>query len=29
MSKQDYTSMWKDLGIDVEAHEGLLEVLGQ
>ncbi len=29
MSKQDYTSMWEGLGIDVEAHEGLLGVLGQ
>lgn len=29
MTKQDYTSMWQDLGIDVEAHDGLLKVLGQ
>lgn len=27
MSK-DHTQMWKDLGLDLEAHAGLLEVLG-
>jgi len=25
--KKDYTAMWKDLGIDLAAHDGLLEVL--
>ena len=29
MGNQDYTSMWQDLGIDLEAHDGLLKVLGQ
>ena len=24
----EYTKMWQDLGLDLEAHEGLLEVLG-
>lgn len=26
---EDYTSMWKDLGLDLEAHDALLNVLGQ
>jgi len=26
--KEDYKSMWKDLGLDLEAHDMLLEVLG-
>jgi benzoyl-CoA reductase/2-hydroxyglutaryl-CoA dehydratase subunit BcrC/BadD/HgdB len=26
--KVDYTEMWQELGLDLEAHEGLLEVLG-
>jgi benzoyl-CoA reductase/2-hydroxyglutaryl-CoA dehydratase subunit BcrC/BadD/HgdB len=26
--KVDYTPMWKELGLNLEAHEGLLEVLG-
>ena len=25
----DYTSMWKSLGLDLEAHDALLSVLGQ
>jgi len=29
MGKKDYTAMWKSLGIDLEAHDGLLKVLGQ
>jgi hypothetical protein len=26
---EDYRPMWKDLGLDLEAHEALLTVLGQ
>lgn len=26
---EDYRSMWKDLGLDLEAHDALLSVLGQ
>ncbi|MGD9157094.1 MAG: double-cubane-cluster-containing anaerobic reductase [Desulfobacteraceae bacterium] len=26
---EDYTSMWTDLGLDLEAHDALLSVLGQ
>ena len=26
---EDYRSMWKDLGLDLEAHDMLLNVLGQ
>jgi len=29
MEKKDYTPMWQSLGIDLEAHDGLLSVLGQ
>lgn len=29
MATKDYTGMWKDLGINLEAHDGLLKVLGQ
>ena len=29
MKKKDYTPMWKGLGIDLEAHDGLLKVLGK
>ena len=29
MAKKDYTAMWEGLGIDIEAHDGLLKVLGQ
>jgi len=28
MEKKDYTPMWAELGLDLEAHEGLLGVLG-
>lgn len=27
--KRDYTEMWKGLGIDIEAHDGLLKALGK
>jgi hypothetical protein len=26
---EDYRSMWADLGLDLEAHDALLGVLGQ
>ena len=26
---EDYRSMWTDLGLDLEAHDALLGVLGQ
>lgn len=26
---EDYKDMWKDLGLDLAAHDALLEVLGQ
>lgn len=29
MAPRDYSAMWEDLGLDTEAHNGLLEVLGQ
>ncbi len=29
MKKKDYTPMWKGLGIDIEAHNGLLKFLGK
>ena len=29
MEQQDYTATWKELGLDLEAHDGLLKVLGQ
>ncbi|PKK90269.1 MAG: 3-hydroxyacyl-ACP dehydratase [Candidatus Wallbacteria bacterium HGW-Wallbacteria-1] len=29
MSNTDYTSMWKDLGLDLQAHHQLLQTLGQ
>ncbi|MFW6163467.1 MAG: 2-hydroxyacyl-CoA dehydratase [Planctomycetota bacterium] len=29
MADGDYTAMWRELGIDLAAHDGLLEVLGQ
>lgn len=29
MSQTDYTSMWTGLGLDLEAHEGLMQALGQ
>ncbi len=28
MSKKDYNAMWKELGIDIDGHDGLLKVLG-
>lgn len=29
MATKDYTSMWKSLGMNIEAHAGLLQALGQ
>ena len=29
MAGKDYTPMWQELGIDIEGHDGLLQVLGQ
>ena len=29
MADSDYTTMWRELGLDLEAHDGLLGVLGQ
>ena len=29
MAQKDYTAMWEALGLDLEAHDGLLGVLGQ
>jgi benzoyl-CoA reductase/2-hydroxyglutaryl-CoA dehydratase subunit BcrC/BadD/HgdB len=29
MAQNDYRPMWKELGLDLEAHDGLLGVLGQ
>jgi len=29
MEQKDYTPMWESLGINLEAHDGLLQVLGQ
>ncbi|MFW5501101.1 MULTISPECIES: double-cubane-cluster-containing anaerobic reductase [unclassified Maridesulfovibrio] len=29
MEKASYTDMWENLNLDIEAHEGLLEVLGK
>ena len=28
MSNSKYEQMWKDLGLDIAAHDGLLDVLG-
>jgi len=29
MADTDYTAMWRELGLDLEAHDGLMKVLGQ
>ena len=29
MQRRDYTSMWQQLGLDLKAHDGLLEALGR
>ena len=29
MMSEDYEKMWKDLGLDMTAHDALLDVLGQ
>jgi len=29
MAAKDYTPMWKSLGLDLEAHEGLMQALGK